>query len=162
MRRSAVTMLALAAALTGCASGGPGAVTPAVPTSVAAPARKTLTVEQAGAAYLKAVAEPNRITSALGTEGGRRNPRMDRVRALGRQMQTADRRFLDFLTRTAWPPEVQSAIDALAEDTAAGISRDARIANAKSMADIPPEARTGGAAQLVRAKLGLDVVPTSG
>lgn len=160
------TIVAVAAALclallAGCGTPTPVQIPAASPAPPAAAAsRSTLTIEQAAAAYTKAVAKLNKAVFALNAETERAEPRMDRVRALGKQMQAADREFLDFLTKTVWPVEVQTAVDAVAKDVAAGISRDAVIARAQTMAEMPPDEVDTGSAQLLRARLGLDVVPT--
>lgn len=147
-------VIVAAALLAGCAA-GPEVEARAVPAATV----RVLGVEQAARVYLEAVAEPNRLNADLDAELRRPVPRMGRVRDLGRRMQAADRRLLGVLSGTAWPERSRVAASELARVVAGDVARDGVIARARVVGDIPPPAGGQGAAELMRATLGLPVVP---
>jgi hypothetical protein len=145
--------------LTGGCTTQSAPINAAAPAADSTPTRAVLTRQQAASVYLAAVAPANKIVAELNAAVRRQPPDITRIRDIAARGQAVERHFLDVLTATAWPADVQPVADALARDVAATISMYGTMRSVKSMADLPPDGPDSGAAQLMRSKLGLPVVP---
>ncbi len=159
--RAAAALLAVAVvtALPACGQNQEAGPTPAPTTSTAPPTLAVMTMEQAAAEYTKVAADANRaLDKLMGVTGD-----VDAAAKAARAAKDANRRFLVSMSREDWPQQVAPQAAALASQAGARVGPLAKVAQAttqeqvdEGMTALTQVAADGSAAQVMRAKLGLE------
>lgn len=137
----------------------------AAATSTAPPSTTTATmsVEEAAARYLELVAPYNALIEEIADAVEQDD--VDEARRIAGELATVEREFSLALQTEKWPTDVQPAMDRLVEELASEILLWRQISLAETASEMTgyfEEMYTtegGGAAELVRQKLGLDSAP---